>query len=125
VQVALNGETQRSVLQRFGIKGVSLDNIEQVYNPLISGISSMHATRTFLISKGMTNELADNLARRYINKLESSGQIFSIMDFFNTASNATALNTLIKSNMSDVNFAYQTWDEYKQGLADKSVYGSL
>jgi len=27
--------------------------------------------------------------------------------------------------MSDVHFAYQTWDDYRQGLANKQVLGKL
>lgn len=60
------------MLERFGIKGVNLDNIEQVYNPVNTGIASMSATRTFLIQKGMSEELADSLAKRYLNRLETS-----------------------------------------------------
>jgi hypothetical protein len=40
-QEAINQEASRAVLERFGIKGVTLDNIEQVYNPVNTGIASM------------------------------------------------------------------------------------
>ena len=40
-QLALNQEAQKAVLERFGIKNVSLDNLEQVYNPLNSGFSNL------------------------------------------------------------------------------------
>jgi len=66
---------------------VTLDNIEQVYNPVYTGIASMSETRTFLIQKGMTEELADTLAKRYLNRLENSQtvSIVSIMDLFNSS----------------------------------------
>ncbi len=60
----------------------------------------MHGTRSFLIKKGMTSELADNLAKRYINKLESAanGHICSIMDLFSSAkNNSESLNALLKA----------------------------
>ena len=111
------------MLERFGIRGVSLDNLEQLYNPMHSGFTSLHATRTHLIKNGMTDDLADNLAKRYINRLESAanGHICSIMDFFNSKASAESLNTLLKSSMSDVHFAYQTWEGFRQGLANKHV----
>lgn len=116
------------MLERFGIKGVSLDNLEQIYNPLNSGFGSLHATRTHLIQRGMTSDLADSLAKRYLNRLEQSSttHIVSLMDLFNSSTSATALNALLKANLStDVHFAYQTWDEYLQTLAEKQVYSAL
>lgn len=74
----------------------------------------------------MTPDLADSLAKRYINKLESSnGHICSIMDFFNSSQNSESLNTLLKANLNDVHLAYQTWEDYLQGLAHKQVAGVL
>ena len=40
-QLALNEETRSIILSRYGIQGVQLDNIEQVFNPAFSGIGSM------------------------------------------------------------------------------------
>ena len=48
-QEAINQEASRAVLERFGIKGINLNNIEQVYNLVYTGIASMSATRTFLL----------------------------------------------------------------------------
>ena len=87
-QLALNQEAQRALLHRFGFKGgINLDNIEDVFNPANTGLPTMKATRTYLIQKGMTEELVDKLARRYIQKIESSAdvKIFSLMDLFNSS----------------------------------------
>lgn len=65
-QTALNEEATRTLLERFGIKGLTLDTVEQVYNPAKTGIASMLETRNYLIHKGMSETLADNLAKRYI-----------------------------------------------------------
>ena len=110
----MNEEAAAFVWERFGIKGVNLDTLEQVFNPLKSGNASLHATRTHLIKKGMTTEMADSLAKRYIFKLEQSDKshVCSIMDFFDSHKSAAALNTLLKAKMSDVHFSYQTWDQY-------------
>jgi hypothetical protein len=53
-QVALNEEASRAIMERFGFKGISLDNIEDVFNPSVSGIGNMQATRSYLIQRGMT-----------------------------------------------------------------------
>lgn len=106
------------MLERFGIKGVNLDNIEQVYNPVNTGIASMSATRTFLIQKGMSEELADSLAKRYLNRLETSNSvsIVSLMDLFNSSTSqasAEALSAILRANLAtDVYLNYQTWGEY-------------
>lgn len=121
-QTALNEEAAQIVLDRFGVKGVSLDNLEQVYNPLVSGFGTMQAARAHLIKKGMTAELADKLAQRYISKLEQEGsQVYSLMDFFNGKASADAINALLKNPLTQVHFSYQTWADYKQGVADKNV----
>ena len=48
-----------------------MDNIDQIYNPSLSGIGSMVKTRNFLIEKGMSPKFADSLAHRYILRLEN------------------------------------------------------
>lgn len=54
---------------------------------MYTGIASMQDTRTFLIQKGMSEELADSLAKRYLNRLETSNavSIVSLMDLFNSS----------------------------------------
>ena len=82
------------MLERFGIAGVGLDNLEEVYNPIRSGLFSMSENRANLIQKGMTAHLAETLARRYILKSDSN-QVFTLMDFFSsTSSHSEALNAL-------------------------------
>jgi hypothetical protein len=53
-QMALNEEASRAIMERFGFKGISLDNIEDVFNPAVSGIGNLQATRSYLIQRGMT-----------------------------------------------------------------------
>jgi len=72
----------------------------------------------------MTESLADSLAKRYINNLETAANahIVALMDLFNSsvsADSAQALNTLLKVPLSNVHLSYQTWNEYLQGIADK------
>jgi hypothetical protein len=67
--------------ERFGISGVSFKNIEQVYNPMLSGTPSMSATHKHLISQGMPVHLADSLAVKYLNGLNDK-TVCTIMDFF-------------------------------------------
>ena len=52
-----------------------MENIEQVYNAVNTGIASISVTCTFLILKGVSEELADSLAKRYLNRLETSKSV--------------------------------------------------
>lgn len=106
--LALNQEAAKIILDRFGIKNVALDNLEQLYNPLNSGLPSMQETRRHLIQRGMTEELADTIAKRYITRCEQGGHVCSIMDLFNSSSNASAsINALMKTeSLKDIHFAY-------------------
>jgi hypothetical protein len=120
-------------MERFGFKGISLDNLEDVFNPILTGIASMSATRTHLITRGMTEELADKLALRYIQKVESAPdvKIFSLMDLFNSSANheaASALTALIQLPSLahlGLNLSYQTWDEYRQAVSDSRVRSAV
>ncbi len=87
----------------------------------------MQATRTYLIQKGMSEQLADSLAKRYLNRLETSKSvsIVSLMDLFNSSKSqaaADALTALLRANLStDVSLNYQTWSDYQQSLIDKRL----
>lgn len=105
-QFALNEEVAKIMLTRFGLPKLTLDNIEEVYNPQVSGHGSMAETRAFLLQRGMNAELADLLARRYINKLESSSKIYTVMDFFDSHKDASANNDLQAAPLSQVHFSY-------------------
>lgn len=76
---------------------------------MMSGFGTMLEARKHLISRGMSANFADSLAKRYINKLELAVQekpgfkkdkaavVCSLMDLFNCKSdNSKALNALNK-----------------------------
>jgi hypothetical protein len=63
---ALNELTSSIFLDRFGLAGITLDRLDQVYNPMVTGYGSLEETRRFLISKSMTAAFADKLAETYI-----------------------------------------------------------
>ena len=50
-----------------------------------SGIGSLLETRTYLLSKGLNEEIVDSLAKRYLAKLEINSKIFSVIDLFTTS----------------------------------------
>jgi hypothetical protein len=54
--------TSQIFKDRYDISGVNIDTIDQVYNPVFSGIGSMEKTREYLIKKGMSSAFADSLA---------------------------------------------------------------
>lgn len=94
------------------MSGINVENLEQLYNPLYTGIGSMEETREFLIERGMTTALADNLAKEYLLNLESkNAQIFSLMDFFNSKKNdSKAINALMAADMSSIHLNYRTFN---------------
>jgi len=59
-----------SFLRLYGIDGINFANMEEVYNPLMSGLGSMHKVRQHLLSRGMTAQFTDILAAKYIKKVE-------------------------------------------------------
>ena len=54
VSTVLNELASQIFEDRYDISGINMDNIDQVYNPLYSGICSMEKTRELLIKKGMS-----------------------------------------------------------------------
>lgn len=70
--------------ERFGIKGVSFSNIEQVYNPYMSGIPTMNDTQEFLVKCGMTEKMAEELKGKYLQKVKKQHTV-TIMDLFSDA----------------------------------------
>ena len=68
--------------ESYGIAGVSIDNIEQVFNPYVSGVAQLAEQRQRLVSAGMSVELADSLLKQYLNKVTREGNVFSLIDFF-------------------------------------------
>ena len=40
--LALNANAEKAIFERFGVKGIQLDNVEQLYNPMVSGLGSIH-----------------------------------------------------------------------------------
>ena len=79
----------------------------------------------------MSEELADSLAKRYLNRLETSKSvsIVSLMDFFNSSKSqdaADALTAILRANLAtDVYLNYQTWADYQQKLVDKRIQSAL
>lgn len=100
-RLAINQQTSEWIAQRYGIFGVNMDNIEQVFNPTKSGFFSMHQTRSHLIKNGMIASFADSLAKRYISMLESNqagNHVFSVIDLFNTSNKSdSAISALMKA----------------------------
>lgn len=111
-QAALNEEAAAAVFDRFGVKGINLDNLEQLYNPLNSGFGQLHQARSHLLQRGMTPQLADHLAKRYIAKLESL-QVFPLMELFDSSKSPAALTALVQAgSLSEVHLAYESWDQF-------------
>ena len=125
---AIKEQSASIIFDRYGVQGVSLTNLEELYNPMFTGIFSMQDNRRNLIKHGMTAQFADQLAKRYIDKftphelLGDKGLICSIMDLFNSKnSGSKAITKLLKANFEQVTLNYVTWEEYKQTLHQNRV----
>ena len=88
----------------YGIDGVTIDNMDMVYDPLVSGIGSLSRRKQQLVSQGMTLEAADNLLQKYLNKKAQSGSIVSLMDLFSSQKAKTVLNNADLSEDVCLNF---------------------
>jgi len=66
----IDEQISHTFLHKHGIDGITFGSMEQVYNPLRSGISSMQETRASLLKQGMSANFADNLAARYLKGIE-------------------------------------------------------
>ncbi|CDW78620.1 UNKNOWN [Stylonychia lemnae] len=128
----INQEIRKHVQERFNIKDIQLDNLEQLYNPLKTGISNMIDNRAYLIKNGMSQQLADLLAKRYLNSLEISlrngdgSHICTLMDLFDSRlDQSQSLNSLMKTSLNDVVMNYQTWQEYASKIQQKKIQSYL
>lgn len=102
---AIRQYSAKVIYDRYAVSGVNITNLEELYNPMFTGIFDMLDNRQNLIKHGMTAQFADQLAKRYIDKftphevLGENGHICSIMDLFNTkASGSKALTQLLKAD---------------------------
>lgn len=68
----IDEKISQSFMMRFGFDGITFENMEQVYSPLIAGKGDMAQIRKHLISNGMTTSFADILAAKYIKSLEDT-----------------------------------------------------
>lgn len=89
--------------EHYGIEGITYDNIEQVYNPKISGIQTLAETRDYLIQHGMTDSLTEQLLQQYLRKVTESSQIFSLLDLFSCSKAKAAIN---KAPIEDICINY-------------------
>lgn len=117
-----------SFLSLYGIDGIGFKNIEDVYCPLVSGISSMAETRSYLLKRGMTVQFTDLLAAKYIRKLEDAkdARICTIMDFFDTKKDGfKAMQILVNTDIRNVHLNYATLDSYARLINDKEVVSAM
>lgn len=103
----VNHQIGETFERQFGIKGITFDNIEQVYNSHVSGIPTVLKTRDYLVQNGMSDALAKKLMDRYLTKIKSSCDTYSLMDLLTKAEARKALNQA-KPDQIFTNFVYQT-----------------
>ena len=93
----------------YGLNGITYNNIEQVYNPLVSGVGSLHKQKQKLVSQGMPLALADHLCRKYLSEVSESSNVFALMDLFTSKEAKRALHRA-DTQIRDICLNFQTVD---------------
>jgi hypothetical protein len=57
----LNERVRMMVKESYGFDGITFDNIEQLFNPRVTQINSVHETIDYLVQRGMSFTLAQKL----------------------------------------------------------------
>ena len=68
VSTSVDSLISKIVSEDFGHSEISWNNIEQVFNPYVSGVSSLEEQKQRLVAAGMSFDLADELRRQYLSK---------------------------------------------------------
>jgi hypothetical protein len=66
---SVNGLVSKIIGEDFGHSQIEWNNIEQVYNPHVSGVYSIEDQKQRLIIAGMSSHLAERLRLLYLSKL--------------------------------------------------------
>ena len=88
---SVDGLVSQIVGQDYGHADIGWNNIEQVFNPHVSGMCSIEAQKQRLVAAGMSVNLVEELSKQYLSKLNQQSTVHTIMDFF---SNDRAKRTL-------------------------------
>ena len=103
-----------SFSQWISLDWVNLNNIEELFNPLVSGFTSLDKARQHYIEKGMSARTADSIMHRYVALSEEKGNIYSIMDFYDSKRDASGSNALHNVNsLQNVRLNYISNEELK------------
>lgn len=115
----IDQKIQEVFLTRFGFRGIHFENMEDVYAPQVTGISSLEKTRSYLLKNGMSGQFADILAAKYIKKIEQNSTILPIMELFNN--NTKVVNLLEDCSFEKIPLNYQTIQGYTQSLYQSNL----
>lgn len=104
----------------FAIEGINYDNIEQVYNPLLTGLGSLHATHEYLMSQGMSPDTSNMLCRKYLNQLaQTENHQCTLMDLFCDQTSKNALHRP-GTDLRSVALNFQSSDPRLARIRDES-----
>ena len=66
---SVDGLVSKIIEEDFGHAEIGWNNIEQLYNPHVSGVYSIEEQKRRLVAAGMSVNLAEELSRQYLSKL--------------------------------------------------------
>ena len=89
---SVDGLVSKIIEEDFGHAEIGWNNIEQLYNPHVSGVYSIDDQKRRLVAAGMSVNLAEELSRQYLSKLGRQSRLFSLMDFFSSERAKKALH---------------------------------
>lgn len=87
------------VKDSYGFDGINFDNIEQLFNPRVTNITSVHETIDYLVQRGMSFSLAQKLLQQYMRKVEATSDVYDLIDLFSDSKAKAAINSALAEDI--------------------------
>lgn len=116
---AVNFLLEDLMQRQFGIKGITFDNIEDVYNRHVTGLKTLAETRDYLTERGMSDTWAEKLMFQYLRKVSSESHICTILDLF---SNPESKGHLNRAPITEIYANYVNMHRLTPGLLIQDLY---
>mmetsp|Transcript_28549 Transcript_28549/g.38081 ORF Transcript_28549/g.38081 Transcript_28549/m.38081 type:complete len:184 (-) Transcript_28549:2085-2636(-) len=79
---SVDGLVSKITGEDLGVSGLDWENVEQVFSPLTTGVAPIDRQMQRLVANGMSIDLAETLARDYLNRVAQTSSVHTLMDFF-------------------------------------------
>ena len=107
VEGSVSGLVSKIGSEDFNVQSLDWDRMEQIYNPYISGVNLIDDQMSKLVAKGMSVDLAETLARDYLNSVAQRSNTFTLMDLYSSNKAKRALHHP-DTDMDQICFNFQS-----------------